>query len=276
MADPVTDQALIIDPVLDYDPNAGRTSTSSAQCLLDAVAAGGYRIVWILETHAHADHLSAAAWLKQQLRACDDRSSTMPRIGIGQGIRGVQRTFKAIFNLEPDFATDGSQFDRLFADGERFQLGDIEAQVIAVPGHTEDSIAYLIGDALFVGDSLFMPDSGTARCDFPGGDAATLYRSIQRLYRLPDDTHVFVCHDYAPNGREPRCQTSIAEQKTENLHARVGVGEAEFVALRRARDAGLALPQLMLPAVQVNIRASELPPPESNGVRYLKIPLDAL
>jgi glyoxylase-like metal-dependent hydrolase (beta-lactamase superfamily II) len=274
VADATSSEALIIDPVLNYDLKSGRIGTAPAQILLNAAAEEGYRIAWILETHAHADHLSAAAWLKHQLRAQGEHTS-MPRIGIGEGIRSVQRNFKALFNLEPDFAVDGSQFDRLFADGERFPLGDIEAQVIAVPGHTEDSLAYLIGDALFVGDSLFMPDSGTARCDFPGGDAATLYRSIQRLYRLADDTRVFVCHDYAPAGREPHCETSIAEQKADNLHARVGVGEAEFVALRRARDAGLALPQLMLPAVQVNIRAGELPPPENNGLRYLKIPLDA-
>jgi len=267
VADADSGDALIIDPVLDYDAASGRTGTASAQHLLEVVASNGYRVGWILETHAHADHLSAAAWLKSQLGA---------RTAIGVGIGRVQAHFKSLFNLGADFASDGSQFDRLFADDEEFQIGGIAARVIAVPGHTEDSIAYLIGDALFPGDSLFLPDAGTARCDFPGGDAATLYRSIQRLFALPDTTRVFVCHDYAPGGRELRCETTIGQQKADNIHVGGERGEGEFVALRSARDATLAVPALLLPAVQVNIRAGELPPPEGDGERYLKIPVNRL
>ena len=259
--------AVIIDPVLDYDPKSGRTATTSAQAIVDAVRADGMRVSWLLETHAHADHLSAAPWLKSQLGA---------RIGIGAGICQVQATFKPVFNLEPDFATDGSQFDHLFADGEALAVGTLTGQVIAVPGHTNDSIAYRIGDAVFVGDSLFMPDGGTARCDFPGGSAQRLYASIQRLFALPDQTRVFVCHDYAPGGRALQNETTIAAEKAGNIHVGGGKTEAEFVALRTARDATLAMPVLILPAVQVNIRAGALPPPEANGVRYLKIPLDQL
>lgn len=267
VADQHSGAALIIDPVLDFDAKSGRTGTGFAQRLLDLISQGGYRVEWILETHAHADHLSSAPWLKDKLGA---------KTGIGAGIREVQRIFKPIFNLEDRFATDGSQFDHLFADGERFSLGAIECEVIATPGHTSDSISYRIGDALFVGDSLFLPDAGTGRCDFPGGDAATLYASIQRLYSLPDQTRVFVCHDYCPDGRAAGCATTIGAEKTSNIHLRAGVSEAEFVALRQARDATLAMPTLIIPAVQVNIRAGEFPPPESNGVRYLKIPLDKL
>ncbi|MFT3805673.1 MBL fold metallo-hydrolase [Arenimonas sp.] len=267
VSDPATKHALVIDPVLDYDPKSGRTGTSSIGKIADAIAEGGLRLQWILETHAHADHLSAAPWLQARCGG---------RVGIGEGIRLVQAAFKPIFNLEADFATDGSQFDHLFADGEAFALGTIEARVIAVPGHTSDSVAYLVGDALFVGDSIFMPDGGTARCDFPGGDAAMLYRSIQRLLQLPDATRLFVCHDYGPGGRAVAHETTIGEQRRANIHVRDGVDEASFVAMREARDAGLAVPVLMLPAVQVNIRAGRLPPPDENGVRYLKIPLDAL
>lgn len=267
VADQHSGAALIIDPVLDFAAKSGRTGTGFAQRLLDIASQGGYRVEWILETHAHADHLSSAPWLKDKLGA---------KTGIGAGIREVQRIFKPIFNLEDRFATDGSQFDHLFADGERFSLGSIECEVIATPGHTSDSISYRIGDALFVGDSLFLPDAGTGRCDFPGGDAATLYASIQRLYSLPDQTRVFVCHDYCPDGRAAGCATTIGAEKTSNIHLRAGVSEAEFVALRQARDATLAMPTLIIPAVQVNIRAGEFPPPESNGVRYLKIPLDKL
>lgn len=267
VADQHSGAALIIDPVLDFAAKSGRTGTGFAQRLLDIASQGGYRVEWILETHAHADHLSSAPWLKDKLGA---------KTGIGAGIREVQRIFKPIFNLEDRFATDGSQFDHLFADGERFSLGAIECEVIATPGHTSDSISYRIGDALFVGDSLFLPDAGTGRCDFPGGDAATLYASIQRLYSLPDQTRVFVCHDYCPDGRAAGCATTIGAEKTSNIHLRAGVSEAEFVALRQARDATLAMPTLIIPAVQVNIRAGEFPPPESNGVRYLKIPLDKL
>ena len=267
-SDPETRRAAIIDPVLDFDPKAGRTSTPTVEKLLADVRAAGLQVDWILETHAHADHLSSGHWLKQHF--------PQARLSIGQGIRKVQKTFRPIFNLGDHFPVDGSQFDHLFADDEIFAVGDISARVIPVPGHTNDSVAYLIGDALFVGDSLFMPDGGTARCDFPGGDAATLYHSIQRLYLLPDETRVFVCHDYGPGGREPRCETSIGEQKHKNIHVRVGVDEAAFVKMRTERDATLSMPTLILPAVQVNIRAGALPEPEANGVRYLKLPINRL
>lgn len=265
-ADPRSRQAAIIDPVLDFDTKSGRTSTASAQQLVDRVRAQSLDVRWLLETHAHADHLSAGHWLKSHY--------PQAKLAIGEGIRMVQKTFRPIFNLGEHFPIDGSQFDHLFADGERFALGDIEAEVIAVPGHTNDSMAYRIGDALFVGDSIFMPDGGTARCDFPGGDARTLYRSIQRLFSLPADTRVFVCHDYAPGGRAYACETTVAAQKAGNIHVHDGVTEDAFVAVRTARDATLAMPALLLPSVQVNIRAGRLPEPEDNGVRYLKLPLD--
>lgn len=268
VADPATRQAAIVDPVLDFDAKSGRTSTVSARKALDHVHAQGLQVVWILETHAHADHLSAGHWLKSHLPDA--------RLAIGEGIRTVQKTFRPIFNLGEHFPVDGSQFDHLFADGERFAIGAVEAEVIAVPGHTNDSIAYRIGDAVFVGDSIFMPDGGTARCDFPGGDARTLYRSIRRLFALPDETRVFVCHDYAPGGRDYACETTIGAQKAGNIHVRESVGEDDFVAVRSARDATLAMPALLLPSVQVNIRAGRLPEPEDNGVRYLKLPIDRL
>ena len=261
--------AAVIDPVLDFDPKSARTSTASAQAIVDHVAAQGLQVQWLLETHAHADHLSAAHWLKQT-------HWPEARIAIGEGIRTVQKTFRPIFNLGEHFLIDGSQFDQLFADDETFAIGAMPARVIAVPGHTSDSNAYLVGDALFTGDSLFMPDGGTARCDFPGGSAAVLYRSIQRLYALPDDTRVFVCHDYGPGGRPFACETTIGEQKRANIHVRDGVDEADFVRLRDARDATLAMPTLILPAVQTNIRAGALPDPEDNGVRYLKLPIDTI
>lgn len=264
--DPATRQAAIVDPVLDFDPKSGRTATISAQSLVDHARAHGLDVRWILETHAHADHLSAGHWLKSQFPDAT--------LAIGEGIRTVQKTFRQIFNLGEHFPVDGSQFDRLFADGERFAIGRLEAEVVAVPGHTNDSVAYRIGDTLFVGDSIFMPDGGTARCDFPGGDAHTLYRSIQRLFALPDDTRVFVCHDYAPGGRAYACETTIAAQKAGNIHVGDGIDEDTFVALRTARDATLAMPALLLPSVQVNIRAGRLPEPEDNGVRYLKLPID--
>ena len=261
--------AAVIDPVLDFDPKSARTSTASAQAIVDHVAAQGLQVQWLLETHAHADHLSAAHWLKQT-------HWPEARIAIGEGIRTVQKTFRPIFNLGEHFPIDGSQFDQLFADDETFAIGAMPARVIAVPGHTSDSNAYLVGDALFTGDSLFMPDGGTARCDFPGGSAAVLYRSIQRLYALPDATRVFVCHDYGPGGRPVACETTIGEQKRANIHVRDGVDEADFVRLRDARDAALAMPTLILPAVQTNIRAGALPDPEDNGVRYLKLPIDTI
>jgi len=271
VADPGTKQAAIIDPVLDFDAKSGRTSHASAQQLVDCIRNNGLHARWLLETHAHADHLTAAQWLARQLPDAI--------VAIGQGIRDVQRTFAPIFDLENRIEADNASFDCLFGDDDEFAIGTIRARAIAVPGHTRDSLAYLIGDALFTGDSVFMPDAGTARCDFPGGDAAMLYRSIHRLYALPDETRVFVCHDYGikrddGNGREPRCETTIGEQKHSNIHVREAVSEAEFVAMREARDATLAVPALILPALQVNLRAGRLPHPSGNGIRYLRIPLD--
>jgi glyoxylase-like metal-dependent hydrolase (beta-lactamase superfamily II) len=259
--------AAIVDPVLDYDPKSGRTSTASAQRLVDFIGEQRLRTAWILETHAHADHLSAAPWLRAQLGG---------RIAIGERITRVQAVFKGIFNLEAGFRTDGAQFDHLFADGERFGVGDLEGEAIALPGHTPACIAYRFGDAVFVGDTLFMPDVGSARCDFPGGNARDLYRSVRRLLALPDDTRLFMCHDYPPQGREPAWETTVAAQRAGNIHVRDGISEDDFVAMRSARDATLAMPVLILPSVQVNIRAGRMPPPESNGVSYLKIPVNAL
>ncbi|MBE9609761.1 MBL fold metallo-hydrolase [Chitinilyticum piscinae] len=261
-------EAAIIDPVLDYDAKSGRTSTHSAQQIVDFVREHALSVHWILETHAHADHLSGAHWLREQLGG---------RIAIGAHIDSVQRTFKPIFNLGEDFATDGSQFDYLFAEDELFQVGKLSAQALFVPGHTPADMAYLIGDALFVGDTIFMPDVGTARCDFPGGNAALLYRSVQKLYALPDETRVFVCHDYQPPTRpKPQWESTIAAQKAGNIHLHAATSEAEFVALREARDATLAMPVLIIPSIQVNVRAGELPSPAANGKRYLQIPLDVL
>jgi glyoxylase-like metal-dependent hydrolase (beta-lactamase superfamily II) len=263
---PGASEAVIVDPVLDFDSKSGRTGSRSAEQVLAAVRSEGLSIAWILETHAHADHLSAGRWIKQQ---CPEA-----RLAIGSGIRTVQATFRDVFNLGAAFPTDGSQFDHLFADGESFRFGAIEASVIATPGHTNDSVSYLIGDALFVGDSLFMPDGGTARCDFPGGSAAVLYESIQRLYALPPGTRVFVCHDYGPGGREFQCETTIDAQRAGNIHVRDGVARSDYVQLREARDATLPMPALLLPSVQVNIRAGAMPEAESNGVSYLKLPIN--
>lgn len=257
----------IIDSVLDYDPKSGRSNTASADRVVDYVRENGLDTQWLLETHAHADHLSAAPYLQRKLGGV---------IAIGQSIRTVQGVFKQIFNLEPEFQLDGSQFGRLFADGEAFKIGKLEATAIHVPGHTPADMAYLIGDAAFVGDTMFMPDVGTARCDFPGGNAHELYRSIQRLLSLPGDTRLFMCHDYPPNGRDANWQTSVAEQRNANIHVRDGISEDDFVAMRTRRDATLSMPTLILPAIQVNIRAGHFPPPEDNGVRYLKIPVDSL
>ncbi|HRG14482.1 MAG TPA: MBL fold metallo-hydrolase [Pseudomonadota bacterium] len=259
-------RAAVVDPVLDFDQKSGATATRSATQVLAAIRDQALQVDWILETHAHADHLSAGQWFKQQ---CPGAT-----LAIGSGIRAVQRTFRTVFNLGEHFPVDGSQFDRLFEDEARFALGRLEGRVIATPGHTNDSVSYLIGDALFVGDSLFMPDGGTARCDFPGGSAALLYRSIQRLYALPADTRVFVCHDYAPGGRDHRCETTIAAQRAGNIHVRDGVAESDYVAVREARDATLDMPALLLPSVQVNIRAGAMPEAEANGVSYLKLPLN--
>ncbi|MGY1530334.1 MBL fold metallo-hydrolase [Luteimonas sp. A649] len=270
VADAASGDAAIIDPVLDFDMASGRTATTAAQALVDCVKAHGYRVRWLLETHAHADHLSAAQWLK---------TTHWPEapVAIGSGIRDVQARFRDVFDLGPGFAIDGSQFDHLFTADETFALGGIACRVLPVPGHTADSCAYLMGDALFTGDSLFMPDGGSARCDFPGGSAATLYRSVQTLFtELADETRVFVCHDYGPDGRAPACETSIGAQKRGNIHLHEGVDEAAFVAIREARDATLAMPALIIPSVQVNIRAGALPEPHGNGVRYLELPLDTL
>jgi glyoxylase-like metal-dependent hydrolase (beta-lactamase superfamily II) len=263
VADPATRKCAIVDPVLDFDPKSGRASTTSADAIASFVQDSGLTCQWILETHAHADHLSAAPWLQAALGG---------KIAIGEGIRAVQSAFREILNLEPAFPVDGRQFDRLLADGEEVAIGSLTARVIATPGHTSDSLSYRVGDAVFVGDSIFMPDGGTARCDFPGGDAAVLYSSIRRLYELPDATRVFVCHDYSPNGREVRCETTIADQRASNIHVKDGTSEAEFTALRRKRDATLEMPALIYPAVQFNIRGGRPPPAESNGRSYLKLP----
>jgi glyoxylase-like metal-dependent hydrolase (beta-lactamase superfamily II) len=268
VVDPATGAAALVDTVLDFDPASGRTSTASADRMAEAAAARGLKVEWILETHVHADHLTAAPYLKARLGG---------RIGIGEHVRPVQRVFKGLLNLEAGFETDGRQFDHLFADGERFRLGSIEGRVLHTPGHTLADVTYVIGDAAFVGDTLFMPDGGTARADFPGGDARALYRSIRRILEgLPPETRVFTCHDYKAPGRDAHAwESTVAEQRARNVHVRDGVGEEEFVALRTARDRTLAMPRLILPSVQVNLRAGEMPPPESNGVRYLKLPIDA-
>ncbi len=263
--DPTTSAGAVIDPVRDYDQPAARTSTTLADAIISEARARNISLTWILETHAHADHISAAPYLRSELGG---------RVGIGVGIRAVQSRFKDVFNLGSEFQPDGRQFDHLFADDERFRIGRLEAQVIPTPGHTSDSVSYCIDGALFVGDSLFMPDAGTARCDFPGGDAHTLYRSSRRLFRYPDDTPMYMCHDYGPGGREPRCRTSVGEQRRGNVHVREGISEEEFVQLRTERDATLGMPRLILPSIQINIRAGNLPSPEPNGTRYLKIPLD--
>lgn len=263
--DPDTNRCAVVDPVLDYDAPSGRTGTDSARKIVDYVRKQGLTVEWVLETHAHADHLSAAPFIKAELGG---------RIGIGEGIREVQARFRDIYNLGAEFPVDGSQFDHLFEDDETFHVGSIEARTIPTPGHTSDSLTYLIGDAAFVGDSLFMPDAGTARCDFPGGDARVLWESSRRLFELPDDTRLFMCHDYGPGGREIANETTVAEQKRHNIHVGEGKTEDEFVKKRRERDATLGMPKLILPSVQVNIRAGDLPPPDDNGISYLKIPLD--
>ncbi len=265
--DPDTRRAAIIDAVLDYDGAAGRTGTSTAAALLAIVAQEGLTVEWILETHAHADHLSAAGYLHDRTGA---------PIGTGSGITAVQASFSEIYNLGQEFATDGRQFDHLFADGETFALGGLEVKVMATPGHTSDSVTYLLGDAAFVGDTLFSPDYGSARCDFPGGDAVTLFRSVQRLYALPPATRLFLCHDYPPDGREPRCEWSVAEQRAGNIHIDANTREEDFVAMREARDKTLDMPALIIPSIQVNIRAGRLPEPDNNGTRYLRVPLDTL
>ncbi len=266
--DPGSKACAIIDSVLDYDPASGRTSQASADAVIAYVRAEGLEVVWQLETHAHADHLSAAPYLQAVLGG---------QLAIGENIVRVQQTFGTLFNIGSDFARDGRQFNHLFKDGEAFGIGDLQGIALHVPGHTPACMAYVIGEAVFVGDTLFMPDYGTARCDFPGGDAATLYRSIQRLLTLPDATRVFLCHDYkAPERADYAWETTIGDQRRDNVHVHAGVSEAAFVTLREARDKTLGMPRLILPSVQVNMRGGHLPEPEDNGVRYLKIPLNAV
>lgn len=257
----------IIDPVLDYDPKSGRTGTAAADEMLAYIREEGFQVEWILETHAHADHLSAGCYLKLQLGG---------KTGVGSNIVAVQSVFKDLYHLEPAFPTDGSQFDHLFQDGAQLSLGALEGRVLWTPGHTPACVTYLFGDAAFVGDTLFMPDFGTARVDFPGGDASTLFDSIHRILELPDETRLFMCHDYGPNGRDYAWETTVAKQRAENIHVGAGRNRDEFIGFRTERDACLAMPELLLPSIQVNIRAGALPEKESNGISYLKIPLNAL
>ena len=274
LADLPARQCALIDSVLDYDPKSGRTSTASADRLLARVRELGLKVQWLLETHVHADHLSAAPYLQQQLGG---------QLAIGAHITTVQNVFGKLFNAGTEFARDGSQFDRLLADGDRLQVGHLHVQAMHTPGHTPACMSYVVTDAgeparqvAFVGDTLFMPDYGTARCDFPGGSASTLFQSIQKVLSLPDSTQLYLCHDYPPEGREPQCVTTVAEQKKTNVHVHQGVMEEAFVKMRQARDATLSMPVLMLPSVQVNMRAGHMPPPEGNGTAYLKIPINAL
>lgn len=265
--DPSTRRAAVIDAVLDYDPKSGRTSTTSADQVIHYLREHELGLDWILETHAHADHMSGARYLQEQLGGV---------IGIGAHIDTVQTTFKRIFNLESEFATDGSQFGRLFEEGDRIPLGALSLEVLSVPGHTPADVAYRIDDMIFVGDTLFMPDVGTARCDFPGGDAHRLYQSIRRILSHPPQTKLYLCHDYPPSGRQECAVTTVEDQRLRNIHVHDGVSEDAYVAMRATRDASLAMPVLLLPSIQVNIRAGEFPAAESNGQRYLKIPINAL
>ena len=261
-------QCAIVDPVLDYDGAAGRTGTEQADKIITFVRAHRLQVQWLLETHAHADHLSAAPYLRRELGG---------KIAIGESISKVQNVFKALFNLEPEFCVDGSQFDHLFAPNESFMIGNLKATALHVPGHTPADMAYLIdGEQILVGDTLFMPDVGTARCDFPGGNAQQLFKSIQKLLAFPASVKLYVCHDYPPEGRASQCQTTVGEQRKSNIHVHDGIDEAAFVEMRTTRDAGLGMPTLLLPAIQVNVRAGNLPAPEDNGVVYLKIPLNKL
>lgn len=266
--DPSTKAAAIVDSVLDFDQPSGRTSTTSADAIVAHAREEGLTVEWLLETHAHADHLSAAPYLQEQLGG---------KIAIGREILTVQNVFGKIFNEGTAFARDGSQFDRLFEDGDTFQIGEVPVTVLHVPGHTPADLAYIVGDAAFVGDTMFMPDYGSARADFPGGDARRLYRSVRRLLQLPDRTRVFLCHDYKAPGRDRFVwETTILAERTGNVHVHDGVSEDDFVAMRSQRDATLGMPRLILPSIQVNMRAGHLPEPEANGTRYLKLPLNAL
>ena len=266
VACPETGRAAIVDPVLDYDIYSGRTETAFAERLVERVRERGLIVEWVLETHVHADHLSAGSFLKGAVGG---------QTAIGSHIVDVQAVFKDIYNLPPEFLADGSQFDRLFEDEERFRVGRVEAQVLHTPGHTPACVTYVIGNAAFTGDTVFMPDFGTARCDFPGGDAAALYRSVRRILSLPPETRIFVGHDYAPGGREVAWETTVAEERRANRHVRDGIDEQAFVAMRTERDKVLDVPALLLPSIQVNMRGGDLPEPESNGRAYLKIPLNA-
>jgi glyoxylase-like metal-dependent hydrolase (beta-lactamase superfamily II) len=266
VADAQTQRAAIIDPVLDYDAKTGQTSTLNAGLVAAWIKEEGFTVEWLLETHCHADHLSASAWLQRKLGG---------RIGIGARITEVQTIFKKLFNAE-DMATDGQPFDKLFQDGEHFKIGNLDVEVLSTPGHTPACVSYKVGDDVFIGDTLFMPDYGSARCDFPGGDAATLYRSVQRLLALPAHTRLHLCHDYPPSSRPAVWVSTVGEQAAHNVHAHRGIDEAEFVQIRQARDHALAKPLLLWPSVQVNVRAGHLPPAEANGLSYLKIPLNAL
>mgnify|MGYP001814475357 CR=1 FL=1 len=267
VSDPSTRAAAIVDPVLDYSMISGRTRTESADLVANWVVDQGLEVQWILETHAHADHLSSAPYLKSKLGG---------KIAIGEGIRQVQAHFGPVFNLKPPFAPDGHQFDHLFSDGEEFAIGSMRVRVMHTPGHTNDSVTYVVGNAAFVGDTVFMTDFGTARCDFPGGDAGRLYDSIQSLFSLPDDTVFYLCHDYPPESRALRFDTPVGEQRADNIHVGDGKSRDEFVAMREARDATLSLPALILPSIQVNIRAGNLPDVEDNNIGYIKIPLDTI
>ncbi len=267
VADPRSKRAAIIDSVLDYNPHAGRTDTRSADAILEHIRKNDFSIDWHLETHVHADHLTAAVYLRKKLGG---------QIAIGEQVRAVQSTFRDVFNAESEFVPNGRQFDHLFHNGERFRIGTLEARVVFTPGHTPACVTYLVGGAAFVGDTVFMPDYGTARCDFPGGDARTLYRSIQMLLQLPPDTVLYMCHDYRPGGRPPMWQTTVAEERAANIHVHDGVSEDTFVTMRTNRDKTLDMPALILPAVQINMRAGHFPPAEDNGIHYLKIPLDTI
>lgn len=268
VADPQTRICAVVDSLLDYDAASGRTSTVSADKLIAFVREKGYTLDWIIDTHVHADHLTAAPYIRSQLGG---------RTGIGEHISTVQRVFGQIFNEGQSFHTDGSQFDHLFKDGETYKVGSIEARAIHTPGHTPACMSHVIGDAVFVGDTLFMPDFGTARCDFPGGDAGTLFDSIQKLFALPDETRMFLCHDYKADGRDTyEWETTVGAQKAANIHVKTGTSREDFIAMRTARDATLAMPKLILPSVQVNMRAGDMPPPEDNGIRYMKVPINAL
>jgi glyoxylase-like metal-dependent hydrolase (beta-lactamase superfamily II) len=266
--DDVGGHCAVIDSVLDYDPRSGRTSTSSADAVIAFVNENALKVQWLLETHAHADHITAAPYLRKKLGGL---------IGIGEHIQEVQGVFKKVFNLELDFSMNGDQFDHLFSDNEEFNIGKLKVKALHVPGHTPADMAYLVEDQIaFVGDTLFMPDIGTARCDFPGGDAHTLYQSVQRLLNLPQETRLYMCHDYPPESREPKWETTVKEEREKNIHIHEGITEEEFIVMRKQRDDSLAMPTLILPSIQINIRAGELPTPESNGLSYLKIPLNGI